>query len=123
MDFKCCDPDCQDTLQYCKEYKRNIIKNEQYCISWVSAHFKHKNNQSASKCKIESFINNIGSDEAKKFYRKWCEPFIYESVKNCFNFGNKFHILSLCREDIQIITSININKVGKIIAYGVYAEG
>ena len=83
MIFVCCDPECKDILNYVKEHKRNISRNNESYISYASAHFKHKTNH--NNCQIELFLKNIGSDDAKKFYRKWCEPFIYESIKNCFN--------------------------------------
>jgi len=53
------------------------------------------------------FIHSIGNPDAIEFYRKWCCPFINESIYNCFNSKSKFHIMY---EDIQIITSIKTNN-------------
>ena len=65
---------------------------------------KHNNNKSINNCNIVKFLNSIGCDKAKQFYKKYCEPFILKSIKNCFNYNN-FHILY---EEIQIITSIKL---------------
>jgi len=90
INFVCCDSECKDKLSFIKEHTREFIKNDKLNISTVSAHIKYK--FKGNNCKIEYFLRNIGTDNALKFYRKWSEPFICESITNCFKF-NKFHIL------------------------------
>jgi hypothetical protein len=113
--FICCDPDCNDKLTYRKQHTRHYNKTTDTgelisCVSFVNAHFAHPSTNT-NKCNIQKFISSIGNDDAIKFYRKWTEPFIIESFRSCFNSKSKMHILY---KDIQIITSIKINKIDMI---------
>ena len=110
--YICPDPDCNDNLIYRKHHERNINRinenNESVNIlSLVTAHFTHYNKNKDSTCNSHCFISSIGNPDAIEFYRKWCCPFINESIYNCFNSKSKFHIMY---EDIQIITSIKTNN-------------
>jgi ribosomal protein S15P/S13E len=103
--YICPDLDCNDNLIYIKPHERNINRINNKSVN-ITAHFKHHNKNKKSTCNYHCFISSIGNLEALEFYRKWCEPFINESIYNCFNSKSNFHIMY---EDIQIITSIKSN--------------
>lgn len=95
LKFKCCDEYCQSDLEYVKSHKNRGFT--------ISSHFRH---HKKSDCGIYNFYKNF-DEKNKEFYRKWTEPFIYDSIKNTFNSDSKFHVLY---DDVMIMTYINIIK-------------
>ena len=102
--YKCLDVNCNNELIFRSAHNRKIKSNDIYIEISVIAHFAHI--YKTDNCNIENFLNSLGKDIDRKFYRKWTEPFTYNAIKNTFNNEYKFHVLY---EDIMIMTSNKIN--------------
>ena len=102
--YTCLDPNCDNELNFIMKHNRTIKSATAHIEISVSSHFAHINK--TDNCHIENFLNSLGSKFDIKFYRKWTEPFIYNSIKNTFNHEYMMHVLY---ENIMIMTSNKIN--------------